>query len=354
MKSPPGRRTRCRLLPHRARRGLRPLAGLVLAVFAAAAAADPVRIAGVSHLGDLPTFVAEDQGLFAEAGLDVSVSRLADGRRAIERLRARTADFALTTLTPLVLDRLDHTGPQGSKDPVILASLVQPPRLNQIVTLAGTGIERPADLAGRRLGLTRGTNAEFHWWLFARFHGLDPAAVEVVDLDKEALDGALEQGRIDAAVLWQPWTARLQARVGDRLRALEDAALYDTHWVLVTRRATAQKRARLCGAVLRAYTQAIEQIEHEPMLALERFRRTRVLDAALPAPEGDPFEFRVHLDWSTLVALGQQFDWARATDRGSGERAPSVLAMLAPGPLRRASPRAVNVAADLLETEGAP
>ena len=330
------------------------MSALLLCMICANAGAAPVRIAGVSHLGDLPTFVAAERGLFTRAGIEARVSRVPNGRLALERLRAGTADFALMALTPLVLDRLADDTPNGPEDPVILASIVQSAHLNQIATLDDRGIREPADLAGRRLGLTRGTNAEFHWWLFARFHGIDPAAVEIVDLEKNALGDALEAGRVDTAVLWQPWTARLRASVGNRLHTFEHGALYDAHWVLATRRATAEDRPRLCADIIRAYADADAAIAREPAAVLERFYTALGLGDAMPQPAGYPYGFNVELGWSVLVGLGQQFDWAATTGRGDTTLRPSILAMMAPGPLRRAAPGAVNVAADLLDAGGTP
>ena len=330
------------------------LAAALLGPPPASAATEPVRIAGVRHFGDLPTFVADERGLFARAGLDVQVSWLANGRLALERLRTGEADFALTALTPLVLDRLADTAPNDDDDPVILASLVQSNRLNRIVTLDDRGIRGPADLRGRRLGLTRGTNAEFHWWLYARFHGIDPEAVRIVDLQKDTVDEALAAGRVDAGVLWQPWIARLRGRVGQRVRVLDGRALYAAHWVLVTRRATAEQRRHRCAAVLRAYLNAAEAIQREPDRALAGFRRALGLPGGAAPPEGYPYGFQVHLDWSVLAALGQQFDWAAATGRSPPGPAPSILALVAPAPLTAAAPGAVNVAADLLDAERTP
>lgn len=341
--------------PSPVRRGPWLLAGALLYVLAAVAEAEPVRIAGVSHLGDLPTYVAEDEGLFARAGIEARVSRVPDGRIALQRLRTGAADFALTALTPLVLDRLADRSPSGDDDPVILASLVQSTRLNQIVTLTDRDIRDPADLAGRRLGLTLGTNAEFHWWLFATFHGIDPAAVEVVDIARDALDDALASGRIDAAVLWQPWTARLRTRVGGRMHTLASPPLYTAHWVLVTRRSTAENRPRRSSAVVQAYLHATEAIEREPGPTFAGFRQHLGLARDVAPPEDYPYGYQIHLDWSVLMALGEQFDWASATSRGKAAvPAPSILAMLAPGPLHDAAPDAVNVAAELLEAEPTP
>lgn len=148
------------------RRAVLPWVWLVLLACCAmatgqAADAASVRLAGVDYLGDLPTVIAHDEGLFARHGLDVEVEFNGSGRDNLERLRAGTTDFALMALTPIVLDRLADPSPGQADDPVILASLVHSTRLNHVVVPASGPVEHPADLRGRRVGLRKGTNSEF-------------------------------------------------------------------------------------------------------------------------------------------------------------------------------------------------
>lgn len=322
---------------------------------APAAAVETTRIAGAtSYLGDLPTLVADRQGYFARHGVHAELIYEGPGKRNLARLRAGDTDFALMALTPLVLDRLADTSPGEPDDPVILASLVHSTQLNQVVALAGSGIEHPADLAGRRVGLVRGTNAEFVWWLFAHYHGLDPAAVELVDYGVAALPEALVAGEIDAAVLWEPWTARLRQRVGERLRAFAGSNAYTAKWVLVTRRETAARRPDHCRAVLAAYRNAIAFIRDEPGSARRIYiEHTGVTAEALDA-HWDPVIYDLNLDWSVLATLQQQLDWARGNGAGAGGPVPDVLPLVAPGPLRALAPGAVGIPQAPATAETAP
>jgi len=331
----------------RRRRG-RAAAGVVTlllagALGAARGGAPAVGITGVVYLGDLPTIVAEEEGLFAAAGLEAAVSYGQSGKDNLRRLRAGQTDFALMAVAPPLLDRLADTTPGGPDDPVILANLLHATRLNQVVALAASGIERPADLSGRRVGLMRGTNAEFIWWLFALSHQLDPDTAELVDTRIERLPDALAERAIDAAVLWEPWTARLEQRWGERLRVLPGSTLHGAKWLLVTRRRFAEDNPGICRAVLRAYTRAIDRIGAAPRASLARYAARVGLPVAALAARWESFSYDLGLDWSLAAAMHQQLDWAqRAGYLGEGPP-PDPLALIAPAPLAAVAPAAVSL-----------
>ena len=71
------------------------------------------RIAGAVYLGDVPTTIAEAQGFFEQQGVDAAVTYYSSGQQSVARLRAGEADFALTALTPVILDRLADATPGG-------------------------------------------------------------------------------------------------------------------------------------------------------------------------------------------------------------------------------------------------
>lgn len=341
------RRGTSRLVVPRAR----PLAsGIVLLLAAVAAvpavaaeAGDPIRLRGVLYLGDLPTQVADARELFARHGLSVEVDYEETGRESLQALRAGETDFALMSLTPLVLDRLAHPGPDGGDDPVILTNLVHSTGLKRVVTLADNGIETAADLAGRRVGLARGMNTEFLWWQFAIYHRLDPASVELLELPIEEVPAALDERRIDAAVVWEPWVIRMEQQAGEPLRLLAGSSIYSARWVLVTTRRMARERPDLCRTLLAVYREAIDVIERHPQESLQSY-----VDRAGIPREGverlrEEMLYGLGLDWSLIGGLRQQAQWAVDAGHVAVDAEPRLLSWIDAGPLRSLVPTAVGL-----------
>lgn len=314
-----------------------------LAVADAAAPNGPIRLAGVVYLGDLPTVVADHEGLFARHGLDVVVEYNPSGKHNLKKLRAGDTDFALMALTPLVLDRLADTTPGEVDDPVILASLVHSIRFNQVVARADSGIETPTDLRGRRIGLHKGTKSEFVWWVFRQYHGLEANVAEVLDLPVARVSDALLSGDIDAAVIWEPWTIRLRERPGVYLKTFIGANFYTAKWVLVTSRRMAREAPDRCAAMLEAYGQAIESMEREPEGAIRAYGERTGLEADVLRSDWGLVDYYLNLDWSIVAALQEQLSWARAAGHGGGGAGVDVLTLFEPGPLHAVRPAAVGI-----------
>lgn len=306
------------------------------------AADSHVRIGGATYLGDAPTLVADRHDLFRANGVDAEVDYAVAGKGNLERLRAGEIDFALMALTPLVLDRLSDPTPGGKDDPVILASLVHTTHLNEVLVAADSPINEPADLAGRVVSLTRDTSAEFAWWLFTRYHGLDPNAIEVIDRPANEVADALASGAADAAVLWAPWEARLESRMDRDLRTFAGVDLYTAKWVLVTRRDTCHGMPELCRAILSAYRDAIEFIQQQPDRALDLYAEHAGLDPQYLDEAWEPLVYDLNLDWNVVTTLQQQLDWARQHTPMQDE-SDGILSMLAPGPLRELLSGSVNI-----------
>ncbi|MER6672794.1 ABC transporter substrate-binding protein [Streptomyces sp. NPDC000983] len=148
-------------------------------------------------------FVARDRGWYGEAGLEVELSVQDPGRGdTLEYLTARQCDFGLFPPNRLFVRRA-----QGQ--PLVAVSAVNHRALEAIQTVTGRGIERPRDLAGRRLAYNptpRGRALVRH---LVAADGGDPDAVVTVDAGfRELTVDDLESGEADATfgVYWS-WDA---------------------------------------------------------------------------------------------------------------------------------------------------
>ena len=321
-------------------------AAAILLVLAGPAAAReaPVRLTGVTYLGDVPTVLADRLGLFARRLPGMAVEYGVSGSGNLQRLRAGDTDFALMSLTPLVLDALADRSRGEAGDPVILASLVHSTRLNHVVTLPRSGITDPVTLHDGRIGLMKGTNAEFVWSLFARYHGFDADDARIIDVPAGRLSEALLADEIDAAVLREPWTSRLSERVDGELHLLPGANAYTAKWVVVARRGYVHEHADRARAVLRAYGESIRRLERRPREAMGLYARHADITVDTLRAHWAALDYGLSLDWSLVATLQQQLDWARRAGHAAAGVPPvEVLSLIADGPLRGVDPAAVGV-----------
>ena len=82
-------------------------------------------------------------------------------------------------------------------------------------------IHRPADLRGKRVGVFKGSTAQFGLLMLMRQHGLQRHSLTTVFLTPEEQMAALKDRKIDAAMVWEPWMQRMIHNLGARLITTE-------------------------------------------------------------------------------------------------------------------------------------
>lgn len=312
------------------------------------AESEPASIAGSKWVADAPTKVADGLGLFNKGNPrpPIRVDNLNSGKEALASLIAGDSTFALAASTPIAKALLDshlHQVPADFPQLAILASVSQSNRTHIVIADGTLGIERPADLEGKRVGVMMGTSGHFGWTRFLEFHGLDPSDITMVDLPVDEHMAAMKSGRIDAAVIWEPWASRLREFLGDDARSFTTRHLYTVNWLLVTRRDVLVSRSALAFRVVNAYRNAIRFIDSRPTRARELHAKMNSLDAQAIEPLEAGIIWSVGLNWAVLADMEAQFKWL-ASRRGLPlETTPAPYEYLVAGPLSEVSPRRITL-----------
>jgi len=306
----------------------------------ATAQSDTLRIVGARFTGDLPTLVADERDFFQSAELDAEVEYAFDTGAGLTALRRGDTDVVLTDMTAFVIDRLQDSTPGEGDDPVILANLLHGLPDARIAVLRSLGVEKPGDLAGKRLGLTRGTFSDYLWSVFAAFHGIE-GSVDLFDLRFDEIPQALVDGRVDATVIFEPWD-ELEETWQLPLTTFPSDFILPTHWLVVTTRDAIQQRPGDIAALLKAYAQACDWIERNPEDALTLFAERWGFNTQLytAAAERLPI-FDVTLDWSIYASYREQSAWAAREGHANRSENGSFVTAVSTLPLASFSPSSV-------------
>lgn len=137
-------------------------------------------------------YIALEKGYFADEGLDVTIYTPDDPATVLLTVGAGQDDFGLSYQTEVLLAAEQEV-------PVVsIAALVQHP-LNSVMALQSSGIERPRDLKGRKVG-SPGIPTDIPLLTtMLRSDGLSLDDVEVVNVGFDLVP-ALISGRVDAIV----------------------------------------------------------------------------------------------------------------------------------------------------------
>lgn len=106
----------------------------------------------------------------------------------------------------------------GTGSPLRLIAIRRGDVNSQVVLVQkNSGIDRPADLRGKRVGYTRATTAHYFLLKLLKDNGLTFADIQPVALTPQDGRAAFETGRLDAWINWPPLAQLAQAATGARV-----------------------------------------------------------------------------------------------------------------------------------------
>lgn len=211
-------------------------------------------------LSNLPLFVAEGAGIFAEHGLTVEAPAYTRMSSTAEALSTGAADLGTAAFTQPLIDSV------RPNPPIMVAGS----GLMGIAVLVQPGIDGGAALAGRPVGTFRGDPLEvlLHDVLAAAGLRMDDVDLHYLDDIAAAMD-LFATGKLAAITLAEPHATRLRALGASDLSdgtELWGSSFPDT--VLVASAAMLAERPAVVQAAVRAMLQAERLIASDPVAAI--------------------------------------------------------------------------------------
>lgn len=228
------------------------LAGLLAAPAAAAGASgDPSEIRVDYATYNPLSLIIRERGWMEEAlrphGVAVRWVLSAGSNKALEYLNAGSLDIGSTAGAAALVARLNG-------QPVKAVGLFSKPEWTALVTRRETGVAAPADLKGRRIAVTRGTDPHIFLVRALAAVGLSEKDVRVIPLQHADGRLALVRGDVDAWSGLDPMMAAAELDNGAVLFHRNPDA--NTWGVIDVRESFAARHPRLVGAVLSVYERA--------------------------------------------------------------------------------------------------
>lgn len=250
--------------------------------------------------------LAAAKRFFADEGLDVVTVPTTHGRVALDLLAEGKVDLAAAAELPFVVKVM------GGQGLAIVASVASATSEMAVIARRDRGIQRPTDLAGKRIGVTRGTSGEYFLWAFLIRHKLAPETVTLVDVAPGELDQQLAAGALDAIAAWQPTRFRAEAALGAGGITLIEPDAYTATYVVAGQVEHLGRHPQAMVQLVRALLKAEAFLQAEPQRAQQLVaERLGVAAASLQSSWRDQ-EFRVDLLQPQIITLEDQARWAMA------------------------------------------
>jgi len=223
----------------------------------------------------------------AKDGIKVRWVLSLGSNKALEFLNAKSLDFGSSAGAAALLARING-------NPVKSIYVYSKPEWTALVTQNGSPIQKVADLKGKRIAATRGTDPHIFLIRTLAENGLTEKDVKVVLLQHQDGRLALAKGDVDAWAGLDPLMA--QAELEDGSRIFYRNAEINTWGVLNTREDFAADHPELVAKVLGAYEKArafalansaelkkiiVEQAKLTDAVAARQLERTDLSTAAI-------------------------------------------------------------------------
>jgi sulfonate transport system substrate-binding protein len=187
----------------------------------------------------------------SEQGIGVEWVLSAGSNKANEYLRAEAVDFGSTAGAAALLARAN-----GS--PIKTVYIYSKPEWTALVVPADSPIAEVAELAGKKVAATKGTDPYFFLLRSLNAHGLTGTDVEVINLQHADGRVALERGEVDAWAGLDPHMAASELEAGSKL--LYRNIDFNTYGFLNAREDFVTQYPELTATVIEQYERARQWI----------------------------------------------------------------------------------------------
>lgn len=310
---------------HRRRLQVGAFAALVAVIVAAALLALPgarlalglartpekLTIADASQPAFALVYVADAKGYFRDGGLEVSFNVFSLGRDALANVIEGKADIATVYETPTVIRM--HQG----NDLGILSTLHTSSRGHALIARRDRGIAQPADLRGRRIGVTRGTSMEYFLSIFLATEGIPATDIHEVQVEPADYEKVLREGMVDALVAFNPHRFRLQGIFGDERSVTFYSKVFTEASLLVGQRENIHEKREAHMRLMRAIVRAQDFVERNAEESIDIVVRRLAGRYPKTAIRGtwDSLRIEAKLDNVLLALFTQEGQWFRDSGR---------------------------------------
>lgn len=278
--------------------------------------------------------VADEEGFFQKAGLEVKVKEFPSGLEALQAVVRGEAQVAT------VADIAFATTMKDEPSLRVLAAIGASTG-SRIVGRRDRNIHEPVDLAGKRIGYSPGTSSHYFLHSFLLMHRIPEKGVTLVAIPPSRQVEALTSGEVDAVSSFDVFAHESKKQLGEKAVAWDAQNKLAYQWLLVTKESeatSAEGVQRLLRALVMAEEFAVNHGEETRSILVRNWN----LDPDYVRDSWQQIRLFVSFNQSIVTALQSYVKWAMANDGRVGQP-PDVLDYLDSGPLEGVDPKLVTV-----------
>lgn len=281
-------------------------------------------------------YVASGQNLFTKNGLDAEVSRRTAGVICFQDLIDKKVDVVTIAGFGYVKKSFDNPNTK------ILASIATTDKNTQIVANKAI-ILTPGDLKQKRIGVTFGTDAHFFLNAFLVSNNLSLKNVTVSNLQPEELAPALQEGKVDAVITWEPYISDAKKVLKDNAVTWSAQGNQNIYWLVVARKDFTENNPETVRRLVSALYEAEQYTKSNPDQAKNVIAKQINSERVFVDSLWSDYEFSVSLPQSLILSLEDGARWLIDTKSTTQVKVPNYLNYIYFDALEKVKPEAVTI-----------
>lgn len=284
-----------------------------------------------------PFYIAESQGFFDQSCVNVVINDVIGGKNSFEQVVMGNADFGTSSGSVIVFQGMFRD------DFVSLASFAQSDNDVKLISHVKANIIDSIDIAGKRIGVTKGASGEYLLSTYLALSGLTIADVKVHSFSADKLPQALFDHKVDVIVPWEPYAFQTIQMLNNEAKTLNTKNLNTLMFNLISRRLDSTEKLKKATCVLHALNDAINYISTNPdnarKIIITRIGATqKFIDWVWP-----DYIFKLSLNRSLLMNLQSQASWMLESGLVDTVKLPDYKLLLDTRALKKVNPMAVRL-----------
>lgn len=294
-----------------------------------------IRVAKIG-VNPLLQTIAQNKGYFAQNGLEPVVTNYATGPQTLDNLIQDQLDIGLAADFAGVSYIFEHPELR------IITSESQQDTFNLIVR-TDKGITAPADLKGKKIGVTRKGAGEFFLARFLTLNNLSTQDIEILDRLPTDMSIQLADGTLDAVVLFEPSAFNLKKELGDKAQVWPIQGAEKVSAILFSTKDFIAARPDLIERYVRSLTQAQDFIMTDPQEAKTIMATAGNFSAEYVDYVWQKTTYNVSLQQSLLLTMEEQARFLISTQSTAQTTIPNYLDYMYFDALEKVKPNAISI-----------
>ncbi len=295
---------------------------------------EKITVAAAEYLTGALIYVAEDQGFFEENGLDVTIKGYGSGKACADALIAGEADICTSAGFVFVSNSFDYTD-------LRVFGTVATAQVKELIARKDKGITTIDDLAGKKIGVTRRSGAEFLFGVFLTLNALSYEDVELVDLRPSEIVEAILNDDIDAGFTWDPYTYNIKKELGENVISWPGGE--DFYFVLLTKEDWIKNNPAAAERFMKSVLEAEDYIKDNSEEAKEFVKNRFGYESDYIDYSWPKQEFAVILEQAMLITFEDQARWRIKQGLTDATEVPNYLYYIYMDALEKVRPEAIGI-----------